>query len=174
MTYYVGIDVGLTGAVALLDTQGKYMAVHDIPIMARGKATGKVKNCINPAALAGMLVELFTLASNHWRATKPLITDVDVFCVFEQVSAMPGQGVSSVFSLGDTFGCVRGVVACLEFQSKSISPVSWKKYFKIPSDKEVARALAINLFPKAPLSRKKDHNRAEALLIARYAWENQL
>lgn len=174
MIYYIGIDGGLTGAAALIDSEGKYLAVRDLPVMARGKATGKVKNCLNAKGLDDLLFELFEIADKHWRATKPLITNVEIFCVYEQVSAMPGQGVSSVFSLGDTFGCIRACIACSEWQSKVVSPVTWKKHFKISSDKEVARALAITLFPQAPLVRKKDHNRAEALLIARYAFENKL
>ena len=75
-----------------------------------------------------------------------------------------------MFNFGDTFGACKAVCACLDMQLQFVSPVTWKKHYKISKEKEVSRALAINLFPEAAhmLSRKMDHNRAEALLIAEY------
>ena len=147
----IGIDPGLTGAVAVI---GEDVEVHDIPVMARGKGQGRVKAQVNAAGL----VELLDLSVDGGRA--------DVY--LERVASMPGQGVASMFSMGDTFGCIRGVCAALGYTVYLITPQEWKKAYKLGSDKEVIRAKAIELYPKAPLSRKKDHNRAEALLIARY------
>jgi len=147
----IGIDPGITGAIAFINGNG-YL-VEDLPVMANGKGTAKIKNCINPAALA----ELIKLNS-----------DVGEQIYLERVSSMPGQGVASMFSMGDTFGSIRAVCAVLNRSLVIITPQEWKKYYKLGKDKELARAKAIQLFPDAPLSRKKDHNRAEALLIANY------
>lgn len=180
MTYYMGIDIGISGAIALLDPDGKFMAVEDIPVMLKAGGAGAVKNYINTAGLDKLLFDLFLKADddrkkhNGWEA--------DIFCIYEQLSARPAlhingkvvQGSASNFSLGDSFGCVRAVVACSEYRSKAIAPAVWKKHFKLGKDKELARALAIHMFPTAPLHRKKDHNRAEALLLARYAYEKKL
>ena len=150
----IGIDPGVTGSVAFLHTEHGYVDVVDIPTMAHGKGKAKVKKQINPAGLA----ELFE--------------NVNVKkVVLEKVSAMPEQGVASVFSLGDTFGCIRGVVGALGLPLELVTPREWKKHFKLTSDKEVCRAKAIELYPEAPLHLKKHHNRSEALLIARYGIE---
>jgi len=147
----IGIDPGLTGAIARISQSGAY-EVKDLPVMANGKGKSKVKNMINPAALAEML------SIYHTNETVYL----------ERISSMPGQGVASMFSMGDTFGCIRGVCIALGFSVEIITPQSWKKHYKLGKDKEVVRAKAIELFPKAELHRIKDHNRAEALLIANY------
>lgn len=151
---YIGIDPGITGAIAILDANGNYQTVIDMPTMAKGKGSSKVKNQINPAALYDVL-HVYSGAS----------------AVLELVNAMPGQGVSSMFSLGDSFGATRAILAALNISTHLVSPQIWKKYYKIKSDKEIARAKAIQLFPSAPLARKKDIGRAEALLMAKYAAE---
>lgn len=154
----IGIDVGLSGALALLGESG-LIDVQDMPTMLKGAGSGKVKNEVNPAALSEVLR---AYADGH--------AD-DVLVVIEQVSSMPGQGVASMMSLGDSRGCVRGVVAARGYPIEWLSPVKWKKHYGIGSDKELARAKAINLYPGADLARKCDHGRAEAILIARYGWE---
>jgi len=146
-----GIDPGITGAIAVIDDFNNGYFVDDIPVMAKGKGSGKVKNQINPAALFEILEKY---SPKH------------IF--LERISSMPGQGVASMFSMGDSFGCIRGVCACIDAQLHLITPQSWKKYYSLGKDKEVVRAKAIELFPLAALSRKKDHNRAEAVLIANY------
>ena len=89
----IGIDPGLTGAICLIDKNGRAQ-VHDIPVKAKtGKA--KIKNIVDARKLTNLL--------SH------LIIDCNKIAI-EQVSAMPGQGVSSMFSLGDTFGCLRSLV----------------------------------------------------------------
>lgn len=155
---YVGIDPGLSGAAALLSEQGTVVEVCSLPIMANNKATGKIKNCINAKELHSLLYS--------WEFEHQEILS----CWIEQVSSRPGDGVSSAFSFGETFGAIRAVCACLDLRVNYVRPSAWKNYFKIGSDKEVARALAINLFPAASdhLSKKKDHDKAEAILIAHY------
>ena len=151
----IGIDPGLTGAIAFINSNG--CSVEDLPVMANGKGSSKVKNCINPVALADLI---------------KLNSDVGETVYLERISSMPNQGVASMFSMGDTFGAIRAVCAVIHRPLEIITPQIWKKYYGLGKDKEVARAKAIQLFPKAPLSRKKDHNRAEALLIANYG-DNQ-
>lgn len=145
---YIGIDPGLSGAVAMIDHLG--YRVWDIPIIQKG--TGTVKNEINAAGLMDIIAE----------------ADFETVAALERVNAMPGQGVSSVFSLGDSFGCCRAVLACARMPTFYITPTMWKKHYGLTSDKEQARALAVKMFPKAELHLKKHIDRAEALLIAAY------
>lgn len=90
--------------------------------------------------------------------------------VVERVGAMPGQGVSSTFTFGRAYGTILGVLAAAGVQVQLITPVVWKKHYRLPSkDKKAAQALAIRLFPTVTgLHRVKDHNKAEALLLANY------
>lgn len=157
MVLIIAIDPGLTGAVGFLRS-GAFLAVEDMPIVAKG--VGSVKTEVSPSGLKSLIKERlqpgeFTVA------------------VIEKVGAMPGQGVSSVFSLGDSYGSARAVLATAGFEMTYVSPVTWKKYFKLSSDKELSRALAIRLFPDAPLRLKKHDGRAEALLMARWLWETK-
>ncbi len=153
----IGIDPGVTGAVAVVSPTGELIAVVDIPVMAKGKGKSKVKNQVNAAELAEIV-----------RRVGPTAAFV------ERVSSMPGQGVASMFSMGDTFGCIRGVLAAIGVPVHIVTPQKWKKHYSLGADKEIARAKAIELYPQAPLSRKRDQNRAEALLIARYGAEGEL
>lgn len=151
----VAIDPGLTGAIAFL-RDGSYVAVEDMPIVAKG--IGSVKNEVSPAGLKQLI-------------RKHLIEGEEVVAVLERVGAMPGQGVSSVFSLGDSFGCARAVLATANFPLTYVNPVTWKKHFKLTSDKGQSRSLASRLFPSAPLHLKKHADRSEALLMAQWYLE---
>lgn len=157
MTTFVGIDPGLTGAWAAIDSAGKVVRIDDIPTMASGGKGAKVQRQVNPAALAADL--------------RSLMSDGDaVMVALERTSAMPGQGVSSMFSMGDSYGAIRAAVAIKSLPCEHVSPQSWKRAMGLDSDKERCRAKAIQLFPDAAelLARKKDHNRAEALLLAEW------
>lgn len=157
-TIVIGIDCGLTGGIAMLKESG-LVATAEMPIAMKGAGTGKVKNEVNGAALAMLLRDWINGQGD------------EVMVVVEQVSSMPEQGVASVMSLGDTRGCIRGVIAAKGYPMHWVTPQRWKKHFGLQADKELARAKAIQLYPEAPLGRKKDHNLAEAILIARYGWE---
>lgn len=134
--YFIGIDPGKTGAVAVLDAQGELVSVHDF--------------C---------------------DALDPLISmrDKIAFGYLEEVHAMPKQGVVSTFTFGENFGWWKGVLTAMGVPFKTIRPQEWQKGL-VPkrgglTDKpslDVAR----QIFTTAPLGRKKDHNRADALLIA--------
>jgi crossover junction endodeoxyribonuclease RuvC len=98
-----------------------------------------------------------------------------VAAVVERVGAMPKQGVASMFRFGMGCGLIRGVLMALEIPIVDVAPTVWKKWFRLDSDAEKARALAIRSWPHLEgLSRKKDHNRAEALLLARWYVETQI
>jgi crossover junction endodeoxyribonuclease RuvC len=151
----IGIDPGLSGAIGVLK-DGEFIGVFDMPIVAKG--SGSVKNEVNPAALIEML-------RGNTDATDSIVA------ALERVNAMPGQGSSSVFSLGDSFGTARACLAACRFETHYVAPVTWKKHFKLDSDKEKCRAFATRLFPAAPLGLKKHADRAESLLIARWLYE---
>ena len=90
-------------------------------------------------------------------------------CIIELVHAFPKQGVSSVWNFGMAFGMARGVISGAFIPTHLVSPTKWKKHFGLDSDKEKARALAISKWPECThFSRKKDHGRAEAALLALY------
>lgn len=150
----IGIDPGLDGAIGVLK-DGNYYAVLDMPVILKG--TGSVKREVDPAGLASLIREF----------------GYDISCVIERVNAMPKQGSSSTFSLGDSFGCARAVIATLDIGISYVAPVTWKKHFKLPSEKEASRALAVRMYPAAPLNLKKHVDRAEALLLARWLYETQ-
>lgn len=153
MIYRIGIDPGLSGAlVQLRNSDMAVCDVADMPVMA---LTGK-RNQVNAAELAKIL--------------RPWAEDGVTAAYLEQVGAMPGQGVSSMFGFGTSYGIVQGVLAALQIPMVLVTPQGWKKRAGIPpgSDKDKARTLAQQLYPEAPLGRKKDIGRADAILIARF------
>lgn len=156
----IGIDPGLSGALSFIDHRG-LRALVDIPIMSRG-GKGFVKNQINAAALSEALKE--PIHSDGYSKN-------DTVVFIELVNAMSGQGRSSIASLGMSAGIIEGVVCALGYPHKYVTPGFWKKHFKLDRDKEHARALAQRFYPEADIHKKKDHNRAESLLIARYGYE---
>jgi crossover junction endodeoxyribonuclease RuvC len=151
----IGIDPGLSGAIAVLGDAGEVLDLWDMPTIQVGK-TGFVKRALDVNGLAKLLE---TAATCNTRA------------FIERVSAFPGQGVGSMFSLGMSFWGAAGVVAALKIPFALVEPKDWKGHFRLNADKELARGLASRYYPSADLSRKKDHGRAEALLIARYGQE---
>lgn len=170
----IGIDPGLTGAIAKIGHRGEFLMMGDMPVMQRGGDQAKVMNQVNQPALADMLREM---EMTHDRN--------EIMVVIEKVQSMPAvvrtpgrgegfkiaQGGASIFSFGHTAGCIETVVAVLGFRMELVRPSEWKKEMKLKSDKEQVRAEAIRAFPTAPLSRLKDHNRAEALMLARYGYQ---
>jgi crossover junction endodeoxyribonuclease RuvC len=149
MMYKIGIDPGLSGAVALLDENLNLVSVADIPVMPLRKG----KNQVNAAELTTRLRHVPEASTAY----------------LEAVSAMPGQGVSSMFSFGTSYGIVQGVLAALGIPVVLVTPQAWKKRAGLSGkDKDMARTLAIRLYPTAELSRKKDIGRADAILIGRF------
>ena len=150
----IGIDPGLSGGIAVLDDL-KIFDVYDMPIMSEGK---KNKNQLNSAQLVNII-------------KKNIISNEDTFLIVEQVSAMPGQGVTSMFNFGQTFGSIKGICAALNLPIFFVRPAKWKKHFDlINSSKDASRTKVIEMYPSISprLSKKKDVNKADAILIARY------
>ena len=156
----IGVDPGLSGAVAILKDK-KILNLFDMPVMSEGK---KNKRQLNSALLVSLL--------------KENIKDSDeVSVVVEQVNAMPGQGVTSMFNFGQTFGAIKGICAALNLPIFFVRPSKWKKHFELlNSSKDSSRTKAIEMYPKLSneLARKKDVNKSDAILIARFYSETRL
>ena len=149
----IGIDPGLSGGIAILDDL-KIFEMFDMPIMSEGK---KNKNQLNSAHLVNII--------------RKHIIKGNTFVIVEQVGAMPGQGVTSMFNFGQTFGSIKGICAALELPIFYVRPAKWKKHFElINSSKDASRTKVIEMYPSisSRLTKKKDVNKADAILIARY------
>ena len=152
----IGIDPGLSGGIAILDDL-KIFDLFDMPIMSEGK---KNKNQLNSAQLVNII--------------KKNIISEETFVIVEQVSAMPGQGVTSMFNFGQSFGILKGICSAMHLPVYYVRPAKWKKYFNlINSEKDASRTRAIEIFPyfSSQLSKKKDNNKADAILIASFFYE---
>ena len=155
----IGIDPGISGAISILENK-KILEVYDVPTMIDGK---KNKRQINSAQVTNIIKER-------------TINGKDVVVVVEQVNAMPGQGVTSMFNFGQSFGMIKGICSAMKLPIFFVRPAKWKKYFDlINSQKDASRTKAIEIFPEIShlLSKKKDGNRADAILIA-YFFANNL
>ena len=156
----LGIDPGLSGAIAILEKK-KVLNLFDMPVMAEGK---KNKKQLNSAQLVNIIRE-------------NSIGEEEIVVVVEQVNAMPGQGVTSMFNFGQTFGAIKGVCAALNLPIFFVRPSKWKKYFElINSSKDSSRTKVIEMYPSlsSQLAKKKDVNKSDAILIARYYYDTRL
>ena len=156
----IGIDPGLSGAIAVLEDK-KVLGIFDMPVMSEGK---KNKRQLNSAQLVNVI------KSN-------INQDEEISVVVEQVNAMPGQGVTSMFNFGQTFGAIKGVCAALKLPIYFVRPSKWKKHFElINSSKDSSRTKVIEMYPTLSdqLAKKKDVNKSDAILIARYYIEASL
>jgi len=155
----IGIDPGLSGGIAILENN-KVKELFDMPVMADGK---KNKRQLNSALLAQLV--------------KENIKDIEnTIMVVEQVNAMPGQGVTSMFNFGQTFGAIKGICAALNLPIFFVRPAKWKKHFElINSSKDASRTKVIEMYPSIAekLSKKKDVNKSDAILIARFYSETR-
>ena len=98
----------------------------------------------------------------------------DIRVVIEHVTAMPGQGVTSMFNFGQSFGILKGICSAMQLPMYFVRPAKWKKYFNLlNSEKDASRTRAIEIFPyfSTQLSKKKDSNKADAILIASFYYE---
>ena len=155
----IGIDPGITGSICFFE-DGKIIDVVEMPNMAEGK---KNKRQVNGAQIYHEI---------HKRIKN--LEKKDIKVVIEQVAAMPGQGVTSMFNFGQSFGVLKGICAAMQIPMYFVRPAKWKKYFNlINSEKDASRTKAIEIFPQfsAQLSRKKDLNKADAILISSFFYE---
>ena len=152
----IGIDPGISGAMCFFE-EGIIKEVIDMPIMSDGK---KNKRQVNGPQI---VYEIQKRIEN--------IPKKNIFVVVEHVSAMPGQGVTSMFNFGQSFGLIKGICSAMQLPIYFVRPVKWKKYFNlIKTNKEASRSKAIEMFPyiSSKLSKKKDNNKADAILIASF------
>ena len=157
----VGIDPGIAGAICFFSS-GNVIDVIDMPTMAEGK---KNKKQVNGRQIYNEIM----LIKNKFMNEKMSV-------IVEQVSAMPGQGVTSMFNFGQSFGVLKGIFSAMQIPMDFVSPVKWKRHYNlINTQKDSSRTKAIEFFPyiSSKLSRKKDANKADAILIASFYHQNQ-
>ena len=155
-----GIDPGISGAISVLENK-KVIEVFDMPTMIDGK---KSKRQVNGAQVTNIIKE-------------KLDENKEIIVVVEHVNAMPGQGVTSMFNFGQSFGVIKGISSALSLPIYFVRPTKWKKHFNlIKTNKDASRTKVIQIYPEisSKLSRKKDSNKADAILIARFFNDTQL
>ena len=155
----IGIDPGISGSLCFFEN-GRIIDLVEMPNMAEGK---KNKRQVNGA-------QIYNEISSRIKDFEKK----NIKVVIEQVSAMPGQGVTSMFNFGQSFGVLKGICAAMQLPMYFVRPAKWKKYFNlINSEKDASRTKAIEIFPyiSEKLSRKKDSNKADAILIASFFFE---
>ena len=159
MKVIIGIDPGLNGAIAIIENF-KVIDLFDMPVMTEWK---KSKRQLNSA----LLVKILRDKIKNYEETSVVV---------EQVNAMPGQGVTSMFNFGQSFGAIKGICAALQLPIYFVRPSKWKKHFDlINSSKDSSRTKVIEMYPSLSdqLSKKKDVNKSDAILIARFFAETR-
>ena len=154
----IGIDPGISGSICFFK-DGIILEVIEMPVMPEGK---KNKKQVNGAQIYNEFLKRINKKEDEIRV------------VIEQVSAMPGQGVTSMFNFGQSFGILKGICSAMQLPMFFVRPAKWKKYFNlINSQKDASRTRAIEIFPyfSTQLSKKKDSNKADAILIASFYYE---
>ena len=155
----IGIDPGISGSICFFE-DGKILDVIEMPTMAEGK---KNKKQVNGSQIYNEILKRTTKIKNN-----------EIRIVIEQVSAMPGQGVTSMFNFGQSFGILKGICSAMQLPMYFVRPAKWKKYFNlIKTEKDASRTRAIEIFPyfSSQLSKKKDSNKADAILISSFYHE---
>jgi len=155
----IGIDPGLSGSICFFEN-GKILDVVEMPTMIEGK---KNKKQVNGSQIYNEILKRISHLDKS-----------DVKVVIEQVSAMPGQGVTSMFNFGQSFGILKGICSAMQLPVYFVRPAKWKKFFNlINSEKDASRTRAIEIFPyfSSQLSKKKDSNKADAILISSFFFE---
>ena len=155
----IGIDPGISGSICFFQ-DGVIKDVVEMPTMIEGK---KNKKQVNGSQIFNEISEKIKNMDKK-----------NIKVVIEHVTAMPGQGVTSMFNFGQSFGIIKGICSAMQLSVYFVRPAKWKKYFNlINSEKDASRTRAIEIFPyySSNLSRKKDSNKADAILIASYFFE---
>jgi len=155
----IGIDPGISGSICFFE-DGKILDVVEMPTMTEGK---KNKRQVNGSQIYNEILNRIKRIDRQ-----------NIRVIIEQVSAMPGQGVTSMFNFGQSFGALKGICSAMQLPMYFVRPAKWKKYFSlINSEKDASRTKAIEMFPyfSSQLSKKKDSNKADAILIASFYHE---
>jgi crossover junction endodeoxyribonuclease RuvC len=151
---YIGVDPGLSGAIAFMAEDGALIAVFDMPITPVKTKSGKKQNVVTAPVLANLI-------RHHCTGGAP------VSAFLEHVHALPGQGTVSMFNFGMSYGIVRGVFGALDIPFEIITPRTWQKLACVQG-KEGSRTKAGMIYPSfaSMFRRKMDDGRADAVLIA--------
>ena len=155
----IGIDPGISGSICFFEN-GKIIDVIEMPTMTEGK---KNKKQVNGSQIYNEILKRINIDGKQ-----------DIRVIIEHVTAMPGQGVTSMFNFGQSFGILKGICSALQLPMYFVRPAKWKKYFNLlNSEKDASRTRAIEIFPyfSTQLSKKKDSNKADAILIASFYYE---
>ena len=155
----IGIDPGISGSICFFEN-GKILDVIEMPTMTDGK---KNKRQANGSQIYNEIIKRINKTEEQ-----------NIRVIIEQVSAMPGQGVTSMFNFGQSFGILKGICSAMQLPMYFVRPAKWKKYFGlINSEKDASRTKAIEMFPNfsSQLSKKKDSHKADAILIASFYHE---
>ena len=149
-----GIDPGVSGAISVLENN-KVLDAIEMPTIIDGK---KNKRQVNGAQVVKIIKD-------------QKYSNKEKIIIVEQVNAMPGQGVTSMFNFGQSFGVIKGISAALGISIYFVRPSKWKKHFDLlKTNKDASRTKAVQIYPyiSDQISRKKDSNKADAILIAKY------
>ena len=129
----IGIDPGISGSICFFK-DGKILDVVEMPTMTDGK---KNKRQVNGSQIY-----------NEIKKKIDVVSEEDIRVVIEHVTAMPGQGVTSMFNFGQSFGILKGICSAMRLPMYFVRPAKWKKYFSlINSEKDASRTRAIEIFP---------------------------
>lgn len=159
--FTIGVDPGLNGAIAIVRDGIQLIDLMDMPTVSNGRGT-KVSRSVDGAAIASFLSEFIGQHPMDY-----------IGVVVEKTASMPGQGLASTYSMGHSRGIVEGVVQAKRLPLHLVAPAAWKRVMGLTSDKELVRGEMLRQFPSAPITRKKDHDRAEAIALALYLYKEK-
>lgn len=154
-------DPGLTGALALLCSQRGLLECDDIPTCGNGTASGSMRNWVDVEGLQRILA--------NW-SSRHAFAQHSVRAAIERPIPMPKLPAQTIASQFDTFGVLRALIGAKVGPGgvHMVNPQTWKRLFGLTTEKDASRACCLRLYPDAPVTRVKDHNRAEAILVGHW------
>lgn len=157
----ISCDPGLTGALALLDSQRGLLECEDIPTCANGTASGSMRNWVDVDALQALL--------SSW-SSRHAFAQHSVRAAIERPIPMPKLPSQTIAAQFDTVGVLRALIGRTVGPGgvHMINPATWKKFYGLSTEKDASRACCLRLYPGAPVKLVKHHNRAEAILLGHY------
>lgn len=155
----IGVDPGLTGALSLICTRRGLLECEDIPTESNGTVSGSMKKWVDVKSLHLIICE--------WSGRYAMAAE-SVHAFIERPVAMPNLPAQTIASQFDTFGVVRTLIGMRADVLTPVAPRDWKSFFGLSTEKDASRAVALALYPTAPIALKKHHNRAEAILIGHF------
>lgn len=161
MSLYIGVDPGLGGAISLICTERGLLECEDLPTCSNGAESGRVMRWLDAQAADAILQDWSDRYRWAYESVKGMI---------ERPIPMPSLPASTIASQFDSFGAVRALLVRRLCRPNVgvVTPAEWKRQFRLGKDKDASRELCLTLYPNAPVTLKKHHDRAESILIARY------